>query len=73
MKEINTDETQRTKAESTNGEEDSHHDGSHKMRRGQGCGRGIVSDIKRTIGTHWKGESEMAYYMYIFEYRRYLI
>jgi hypothetical protein len=67
MKEINNDETQRTesvKAESfkTNGEEDtgggddSHHDDGHKMRRGQGWGKGIVADIKRTILTHWKGE-----------------
>jgi hypothetical protein len=66
MKEINNDETQRTeavKAESfkTNGEEDTtgggeSHDDGHKMRRGQGWGKGIVADIKRTILTHWKGE-----------------
>ena len=31
------------------------HDG-HKMRSGQGWGRGIVADVKRTIGTHWKEE-----------------
>lgn len=67
MKEINNDETQRTeavKAESfktnteddTTGGGDSHHDDGHKMRRGQGWGKGVVADIKRTILTHWKGE-----------------
>lgn len=28
----------------------------HKMRSGQGWGKGIVADIKRTILTHWKTE-----------------
>lgn len=32
------------------------HDDGHKMRSGQGWGRGIVADVKRTIGTHWKEE-----------------
>ena len=32
------------------------HDAGHKMRSGQGWGRGIVADVKRTIGTHWKQE-----------------
>ena len=32
-----------------------HHDGVH-MRSGQGWGRGIVQDVKRTLGTHWKKE-----------------
>jgi len=38
-----------------NGSVDLHDDG-HKMRSGQGWGRGIVADVKRTIGTHWKEE-----------------
>ena len=38
-----------------NGSIDLHDDG-HKMRSGQGWGRGIVADVKRTIGTHWKEE-----------------
>ena len=28
----------------------------HKMRSGQGWGKGIVADVKRTILTHWKAE-----------------
>ncbi len=28
----------------------------HKMRTGQGWGKGIIADVKRTILTHWKGE-----------------
>ena len=31
------------------------HDGVH-MRSGQGWGKGIVQDVKRTLGTHWKKE-----------------
>lgn len=36
------------------GESDSGH--GHKMHRGQGWGKGIVADVKRTILTHWKKE-----------------
>ena len=36
------------------GESDADH--GHKMRRGQGWGKGIVADVKRTILTHWKKE-----------------
>ena len=67
MKETTNDESQRTVAKTesfqANGEEDkgggdecdSHYD-DHKMRRGQGWGKGIVADVKRTILTHWKEE-----------------
>ena len=30
--------------------------GGHKMRTGQGWGKGIVADVRRTICTHWRGE-----------------
>ena len=36
------------------GESDAGH--GHKMRSGQGWGKGIVADVKRTILTHWKKE-----------------
>ena len=49
-----------TQKESFNQDEDNGsidlHDDGHKMRSGQGWGRGIVADVKRTIGTHWKEE-----------------
>ena len=52
--------TQRTLTPSTssNDDQDDSHTGGHdlKMRSGQGWGRGIVLDVKRTILTHWKGE-----------------
>ena len=28
----------------------------HKLRTGQGWGKGIVADVKRTILSHWKEE-----------------
>ena len=34
-----------------------HYDHNHvHMRSGQGWGKGIVQDVKRTLGTHWKKE-----------------
>ena len=30
--------------------------GHHEMRKGQGWGRGVKGDVKRTIAKHWKEE-----------------
>lgn len=51
---VETHPTGKTEKESF---DDNHDDGhGHKMRSGQGWGKGIVADVKRTIGTHWKEE-----------------
>lgn len=49
-----TVKTAPVESESFGNDEDSGH--GHKMRHGLGWGKGIVSDVKRTILTHWKGE-----------------
>ncbi len=38
------------------GSDAGHESHGHKMRTGQGWGKGIIADVKRTILTHWKGE-----------------
>lgn len=53
-----TEKTSPVKTESfTNNEEEGDTGGyRHTMRRGQGWGKGIVADLKRTILSHWKEE-----------------
>ncbi len=42
--------------EKEDGSDAGHGGHGHKMRTGQGWGKGIIADVKRTILTHWKGE-----------------
>ena len=47
--------TQHTTDVSVSSNEDNN-GGHHEIRNGQGWGRGIILDAKRTILSHWKGE-----------------
>lgn len=54
---LKTQHTTSPSTSSNDDQDDAHADGQHlKIRSGQGWGRGIVLDAKRTILTHWKSE-----------------
>eukprot|EP00956_Cyclotella_meneghiniana_P022193 scaffold41616_cov66-Cyclotella_meneghiniana.AAC.1 len=51
-----TDRSSSVATSSNTGKDDFQNDDGHHNRSGQGWGRGIILDIKRTLLTHWKGE-----------------
>jgi len=51
-----TEKTAPVESESFGNDEGGDAGHGHKMRHGLGWGKGIVSDVKRTILTHWKEE-----------------